>query len=61
MIKSGRMRWVRHVAHMGGGIGRRIIFELIRSKVRRCGLIHLVQNRDQLQAVVNMVLNLQLP
>jgi hypothetical protein len=84
VIKSRRMRWVEHVAHMGEGrgvyrvlVGRpkgkrplgrprhrweeNIKLDLGETGIDGANWIHLAQDRVQLQAFVNTMLNLQIP
>jgi len=80
VIKSRRVRWAGHVAHMGEGRG---VYRVLVGKpplVRpRCkwednikmdlqevgcgsvGWIELAEDRDRWQALVNVVMNLQVP
>jgi hypothetical protein len=76
VIKSRRMRWMGHVARMGEGSGtyrvllqkpegkrwhNNITMDLKEIGWEDVGWIGLVQDRDKLWAVVNMVMNLQVP
>jgi hypothetical protein len=74
VIKSRRMRWVRHVAHMAGRpegkrpLGRprhrgkgNINMDLRAKGIDGANWIWLAQERVQWQAFVNMVMNLQVP
>jgi len=84
VIKSRRMRWVRHVARMGRGRGvywvlvgkpegkrplgrpRRRWEDNIKMGFQEVGCggmdwIKLAHDRDRVQALVNVVMNLQVP
>jgi hypothetical protein len=63
-VKSRRMRWAGHVAHMGEetnqGVDGRIGLEWILREIGLGGVdwIHLAQDRDRWRAVVSAVMNL---